>query len=77
MSFVIVNYCPHCGAPIWIDATSLHLGLLPKTLFSCGCSPQKNNSGRDGPYVVGDQPQKLEVEITHTGSTSPKNILHG
>jgi len=81
MSFVIVNYCPHCGAPIWIDTHSLNLGFLPKTYFSCGCNPQKNAQKYEGPYVVGDQPQKLDVEITCTGSsttvTSPKTILRG
>jgi hypothetical protein len=71
MNFVIVNYCPHCGAPIWIDASCLSLGVLPKTLFSCGCNPQKNRAPD-----VAEKPQRIETEITCVGSSTQKTILH-
>lgn len=56
MNFAIVNYCPQCGAPIWIDLSDLYLGLLPKTHFSCECSAQKKS-------------KTDVVEITTTGTT--------
>lgn len=70
MSFVIVSYCPHCGAPIWIDSLPLCLGAIPKTHFSCGCNPQKNVKNCEASRAGG-----VEVEITHTGSPNTKTVL--
>lgn len=76
MNFVIVNYCPCCGAPIWIDTQPLLLGMIPKTFFSCECNPQKNGAGYQGPYLTKEPPEKFDIEITCTGTGSRK-ILRG
>lgn len=43
MTFAIVNFCPNCGAPIWIrkEEDGIILTEPPQCHFSCGCRPEK------------------------------------
>jgi hypothetical protein len=45
MTFAIVNFCPNCGAPIWIRKEEEEKDEVatepPQCHFSCGCRPEK------------------------------------
>lgn len=73
MTFIIANYCPNCGAPIWIQEPSPIQGLPSPAYFSCSCKPEKT-AGID----LQKKLETLEVEINWLkGTQLPKKRILG
>lgn len=54
MSYVIVDHCPKCGAPIWVPSNWWSI-LPPPPMYTCACAPRLKIITTTSTYVVSEE----------------------